>query len=91
VTGAAGYSVAYDPRAAKELSRIDRTPASRIADAVDRLGADPLPAGCRKLAGYDDLWRIRVGDYRVVYTVDHGKLLVMAVHVAHRSRIYRDL
>jgi mRNA interferase RelE/StbE len=49
VTSASRYQVVYDPRAAKELSRIDKAPAARIADAVDRLGTEPFPPGCRKL------------------------------------------
>jgi mRNA interferase RelE/StbE len=85
------YTVAYAPKAARELSRIDKVPATRIADAVDKLGVNPFPPGHRKLVGYDDLWRIRVGNYRVVYTVDHGELTVLALRVAHRSTVYRDL
>jgi mRNA interferase RelE/StbE len=91
VTGEPRYTLAYDPRAAKELARIDKAPAARIADAVDRLGSEPFPPGCRKLAGYDGLWRIRVQDYRVVYTVDQGKLLILALRVAHRRAVYRNL
>jgi mRNA interferase RelE/StbE len=85
------HTVTYAPKAAKELSRIEKALASRIADAVDRLASEPFPAGCRKLTGYDALWRIRIQDYRVVYTVDDGELLVIALRVAHRRAVYRNL
>ena len=91
MTSGPRYTVAYDPRAAKELARIDRVAASRIANAVDRLGSEPFRPGCRKLVGHDGLWRIRVSDYRVIYTVDAGELIVVAMRVAHRRGAYRNL
>ena len=60
MTDGAGYSVGYEAAARKELDKLDRQVARRIARAISALGADPRPAGCRRLIGYDELWRIRV-------------------------------
>jgi mRNA interferase RelE/StbE len=85
------YAVLYDPRAAKELRKLDRQVARRVATAIERLGADPRPQGSRLLVGYPDLLRIRVGDYRVIYTIKDSELIVLALRVAHRSDIYRNI
>jgi mRNA interferase RelE/StbE len=52
------------------------------------LADNPHPAGCKKLEGYKDLWRIRVGDMRVVYVIDDSAKLVSVVRVAHRREVY---
>lgn len=76
-------SVAYDPRALKELTKLEKPIARRIVKAVDALRADPRPSGVRPLVGYSNLWRIRVGDYRVVYTTRDDELMVLVLRVAH--------
>lgn len=85
------YALQYDPRALKELSQVDKPMARRIVAAVDRLRAEPRPGGARPLVGHPDLWRIRVGDYRVVYTIRDTDLVVLALRVAHRRGVYRNL
>jgi len=88
------YKVDYLDRAQRELRRIargDAPSARRIARAVDALGTDPRPSGCRPLVGQDGLWRIRIGDYRAIYTIDDDHLVVLAVRVAHRGAVYENL
>ena len=85
------YIVQYDPNALKELTKINRPAARRIVKAIDALSGDPRPSGVRPLVGHPDLWRIRVGDYRVVYTLKDAELVVLALRVAHRSTVYRNL
>ncbi|MEV4418981.1 type II toxin-antitoxin system RelE/ParE family toxin [Patulibacter sp. NPDC049589] len=85
------YEVAYDPKAVKELKKLDKPTARRIVRAVDGLAADPRPAGTRPLVGHPQFWRLRVGDCRVIYTVRDAELVVLALRVAHRSSVYRDL
>lgn len=63
------YVVQYDPKALKELTKLDKPVARHVVKAVDALGADPRPNGSRPLVGYPDLWRIRVGDFRITYTI----------------------
>ncbi len=92
MSGASGpYAVRYDPKALKELTKLDRPVARRIVQAADALGADRRPSGARPLVGYPDLWRIRIGDYRVIYTIRDAGLVVLVLRVAHRSRVYRSL
>jgi mRNA interferase RelE/StbE len=58
-------------------------------DRVEALAGDPRPQGCEKLEGVRDLYRVRVGEYRVVYQVSDNILLVLVVRVAHRRDVYR--
>ena len=85
------YVVEYDPRALKELTKLDKPIARRIARAVDGLGAQPRPPGARSLVGYPGLWRIRIGDYRVVYAIKDAELVILALRVAHRRDVYRSI
>jgi mRNA interferase RelE/StbE len=57
--------------------------------AIERLATNPRPKGCRKLEGADNLWRIRVGDYRVIYSVDDARRIVDIIAIRHRSEAYR--
>jgi mRNA interferase RelE/StbE len=83
------YEVAFTKRAAKELRKLGHQARERIAPKIDALAEDPRPHGCKKLSGEEDLWRIRVGDYRVLYQIRDDELLVLIVGVGHRSDIYR--
>jgi mRNA interferase RelE/StbE len=85
----AHYAVAYKPSADKALRKLPVAFQRRIAAATDGLRNRPRPLGCVKLAGEDNLWRIRVGEYRVVYTIRDDELLVLVVRVAHRKDVYR--
>ncbi|MQA13542.1 MAG: type II toxin-antitoxin system mRNA interferase toxin, RelE/StbE family [Pseudonocardiaceae bacterium] len=91
MSAAYSYTVQYDARAVKELGKLDKPVARRIVTAVEALRADPRPAGCRALTGFPGLWRIRVGDYRVVYTIKDAELVVLVLRIAHRSAVYRRL
>jgi mRNA interferase RelE/StbE len=91
VSATGPYTVQYDPKALKELTKLDKPAARRIVKAIDALSGGPRPSGTRPLVGYPDVWRIRVGDYRVVYTVKDTEPVVLALRVAHRSAVYRNL
>ncbi|MDQ2853156.1 MAG: type II toxin-antitoxin system RelE/ParE family toxin [Actinomycetota bacterium] len=91
MTDSGRYSVGYDTTARKELDKLDRQVAKRVARAISALGTNPRPAGCRRLVGYDDLWRLRVGDYRIIYTIRDTELIVLALRIAHRSDVYRRI
>ncbi|MHB8693545.1 MAG: type II toxin-antitoxin system RelE family toxin [Solirubrobacteraceae bacterium] len=85
------FEVRYDPRAAKELGQLDRPVARRIAKVILALDTEPRPPGARQLVGYPGLWRVRVGDHRVVYAIKDAELVVLALRIAHRSDVYRNL
>lgn len=83
------YAVRFHPSAARELEQLTAEVRRRVARAVDRLAADPRGGEAIKLRGADDLWRLRVGDYRVVYQVRDAVLLVLVIRVRHRREAYR--
>jgi mRNA interferase RelE/StbE len=85
----ASYSVTFARSARKELQALERPLALRILSAVESLADDPRPSGCRKIRGSKALWRIRIGDYRVVYSVDDTREVVDIVAVRHRGDAYR--
>ncbi len=86
----ASYRVLIKPSAAKEIEAVDqKKDRQRIVAGIRSLADDPRPPGSEKLAGEDDRYRIRVGRYRVVYSVGDGALLVVVVRVGHRKDVYR--
>ena len=86
----ASYRVLIKSSAAREIEAVDqKKDRQRIVASIRSLADDPRPPGCDKLAGEDDRYRIRVGRYRVVYSVGDGELLVVMVRVGHRKDVYR--
>jgi mRNA interferase RelE/StbE len=83
------YRVEFLPRADKQLRALPHLLQARIARAVRSLAENPRPPGCVKLADTDDLWRIRVGDYRVIFHIQDAKLLVLVVRIGHRRDVYK--
>jgi mRNA interferase RelE/StbE len=84
----ARYVLDIKPSARKELENLSDSLITRLAPKIDGLAADPRPSGCRKLRGYKDFWRIRVGEYRVVYIIDDDRKMVSVTRVAHRRDVY---
>jgi mRNA interferase RelE/StbE len=83
------YTVEFTPAAAKALSRVERRTRLRIAGVIELLAVDARPPGARMLRGGErGVWRVRVGDYRVIYTVEDQRLVVLVVRVAHRRQAY---
>lgn len=82
------YSIQFVPSARKAIDSLPKKDRARIALKIDALALDPLPPGSKKLAG-DDAYRIRVGNYRIVYDVAHKVLTVLVLRVAHRKEVYR--
>ena len=83
------YRVELAKSAAKDLRGIDRMWIPRIVAAVEALASDPRPAGCKKLVASEQTYRVRIGDYRVVYDIHDDKLVVLVVRVRHRRDVYR--
>ena len=82
------YSLFILPRAQKELARLPDQEFARVRDAVRALAEIPRPPGCLKLSGREG-WRIRVGDYRVVYEIDDKTRTVTVQNIGHRRDVYR--
>ena len=83
------YSIVFARSARKELQALDPTVANRVIRRIESLAATPRPPGCKKLEGSDNLWRIRIGDWRVIYSVDDRKRVVDISAVRHRRDAYR--
>ena len=84
----ASYSIEWKHSAAKDLRRLSRDVIQRVVQAVEQLASDPYPAGVRKLVGSEHTYRIRVGEYRVVYRVFPSVLVVEVIRVGHRRDVY---
>ena len=84
----AKFEVRVKASAEKDLSKIPRPEQQRIASAMSALSANPRPTGCKKLVNAE-FWRIRVGQYRVVYSIEDKILVIEVVRIAHRKEVYR--
>ena len=84
----ANYSLEIKHSARRELDALDDAVFLRIDRKILTLADNPRPAGCKKLRGYKDQWRIRVGDWRVVYLIDDEAKLITIMRVAHRREVY---
>ena len=83
------YRVQIERRAQKTLDALPRDVRHRIAARVDALAENPRPLGVRKLEGEEDLYRLCIGDYRVLYAIRDAALLVLVVRIADRREVYR--
>jgi mRNA interferase RelE/StbE len=82
------YAVELKPSARKELESLPDSVLARVIRKMESLADDPRPAGCKKLKGYKDHWRLRVSDWRIVYIIDDGAKLISVTRIAHRREVY---
>lgn len=82
------YLVTLSLRARRETRRLDRQILARIAKAIDSLVENPRPPGCLKVKNQENLWRIRVGDWRIGYEIDDPARSVTILTVGHRREFY---
>ncbi len=83
------YRIEFKPSAARRLGKLPEQVQKRIAIKVNALANNPRPPGVEKLSGVESLYRIRVGDYRIIYEIQDEVLVVLVVKVGHRGEIYR--
>jgi mRNA interferase RelE/StbE len=91
VSGPRPYTVQVSKRARKELEKLPTKVQAELAPVLRALAVDPRPEGCKKLKGYDDLWRVAAGEYRILYTIEDRIVLVTVVRIADRKDVYRNL
>jgi mRNA interferase RelE/StbE len=84
------YRIELTPAAARQLRKIDPQGRRRIQAAVELLAAQPRPPGAKKLVGGAGEWRVRTGDYRIIYEIHDNVMLVLVLAVGHRAAIYRE-
>ncbi len=82
------YQVEFTPAARRQFRKLPSEAQRRLAPVIDALADDPRPAGSKKLAGPADLWRVRAGDFRVIYTIADEQLVVLVVRLGHRREVY---
>jgi mRNA interferase RelE/StbE len=83
------YRVLLERSAERDLRRLSSEVHDRIVAAIQQLAQQPRPSGCRKLAGSKNDWRIRIGDYRVIYEIDDSVHEVRINRIRHRREVYR--
>jgi len=83
------YTIEISTCAAKAVGKLEKANRLRIVGAIELLSVDPRPPGTKMLRGGDQgRWRVRVGDYRIVYAIEDDRLLVLVLRVAHRREVY---
>ncbi|MHB1157998.1 MAG: type II toxin-antitoxin system RelE family toxin [Phycisphaerales bacterium] len=83
------YQVIVKPSAEKTIRKLDPDTRRKVIRLLEALAEEPRPGGVVKLAGDDNLWRVRIGDYRVVYEIHDKRLVILVVKVGHRKDVYR--
>ncbi len=85
------YTVIVERQAEKALRRLPKDLLTRFDRLLLSLADEPRPAGCKKLRGYENLYRLRVGDWRLIYAIEDDQLVVLVIEIAPRGEAYRDL
>ena len=85
------YKVIIQKSAVKIIRKLPKDLVTRISRAIDELAKEPRSMGCKKLSGYPNLYRIRVGDWRITYAVEDDQLIVLVIEIAPRNGAYRNI
>jgi len=84
------FSIKWKSSAKKELKKIDRTEISKIFSEIEKLSQEPYPTNHKKLLGTEHIYRIRVGNYRIIYSVINDELVIEVIRVRHRKEVYKN-
>jgi mRNA interferase RelE/StbE len=87
----ARYTIEFARTARRELADIPKDAQRRIAQKIDALAIDPRPQGVEKLSGHDALYRVRVGDFRIIYEIQDRRVIVTILRIGNRRDVYRGL
>lgn len=82
------YVILLSSTARKQLDKLDDKTGDKLLLQIEKLSKNPRPPGCKKLKGYSNSWRIRVGDYRIIYEVEDKILRILVIGIGHRKDIY---
>ena len=83
------YEIEILPAARRQIKKLPSPAQAQILDRIEDLRFDPRPSGVAKLAGEEGLYRVRSGDYRILYTIDDDQVVIFIVRVGHRREVYR--
>lgn len=85
----ASYRIEVSATAERQIRKLPWNDRIRVVRSIQALAADPRPPGCRKLSGYDDVFRVRIGRYRVLYSIEDRRLIIIVLKVGDRKDVYR--
>ncbi len=85
----ANYKVLVSSSVEKSLQKLPKKDVTKIITTIQTLAINPFPVNCRKLSGEENVFRVRVGDYRIIYELNSGELIILILKVGHRKDIYR--
>lgn len=85
------YSIELNKTVLKSLEDIPKSDLKKIGKKIDGLASNPRPPKVEKLGGHENLYRVRSGDYRIVYQIFDKRLLILVINIGHRREVYRDL
>jgi len=85
----ADYQIEVSATAERQLRKLERASQQRIVNTLQALALEPRPHGCRKLRAYDDVYRVRTGVFRIIYSIEEDRLLILVLKIDHRQSIYR--
>ncbi|MCY3023804.1 MAG: type II toxin-antitoxin system RelE/ParE family toxin [Planctomycetota bacterium] len=83
------YRIEYRPAFERAFRKLPAEVQSRVAPKISALADNPRPHGCVKMAGPEDLYRLRVGEYRIIYEIHDEVLVVLVIRIGHRREVYR--
>ena len=83
------YRIELRPAAVRDLESLDKGARARVARKIEQLAGNPRPPKAKKLVGEDGIWRVRAGDYRILYLVEDARLIVLVIRIGHRREVYR--
>ena len=83
------FRIEVSATAEKQLFALERDDQVKVANAIRKLGDNPRPRGCRKLRDYSDVYRIRVGVFRILFSMEQDRLLILVLKIGHRRNVYR--
>jgi mRNA interferase RelE/StbE len=81
------YKIEIKKSASKEIAKLPKTVLKRVLNKIQLLSLEPRPSGCKKLSA-DEKYRVRIGDYKILYSIEDDKLVIYIVKVGHRKNIY---
>ena len=84
------YRIEVSATAENQIRKLNRPDQVRVLRAIQALSKEPRPAGTRKLQGYSDVFRVRVGTHRIIYSIERARLLIIILKLGHRRGIYRN-
>lgn len=83
------FEIEWKASAKKELKKIDKVEIPKILNEIEKLSLEPYPKNHKKILGTEHIFRIKIGNYRVIYSIENGRLLIEIIRVRHRKEVYR--